>query len=207
VDAVWGMFSPDEHATPFPGCGDPHRFIDRAYVALADAAPITAAAAAAAASGGGDGGRGGRGGDGGRGGRGACGGGGRRGSSGGPGGGGGGMFTVADFRTAAGRIVRDLLRVDVQGGPVAPPPPPRCTLEVAVARLEALLLVILRAAATPRADEVPAALVVAPREAAARVNVAAPRVIDMLLVDFVGSPRCAPGAVAAVVEALLLGAD
>ena len=108
------MFSPDEHATPFPGCGDPHRFIDRAYVALADAAPITAAAAAAA----------------------ACGGGGRRGSSGGPGGGGGGVCTVADFRTAAGRIVRDLLRVDVQGGPVAPPPPPRCTLEVAVARLE-----------------------------------------------------------------------
>ncbi len=107
--------------------------------------------------------------------------------------------------------MRDLLRVDVRGAGGPGAPPPRCTLEAAVVRLEVLLFVILPAAAVgaapPRAaEDVPGALE-ALREAAARVDAAAPRVIEMLLVDFVGSPRCTPGAVAGVLEALLGGAD
>ncbi len=106
------------------------------------------------------------------------------------------------FRVAAGRIVRDLLRVD---------PAARCSLDAAVARLEALLFVLLlRPPPGGGRDEfgglawLPGALE-ALQEAALAVDAAAapPRVIDMLLIDYAGSPRCTTGAVAGVLRDLM----
>ena len=105
------------------------------------------------------------------------------------------------YRRAAGRIVRDLLRVELRGAA------PRATLLETVARLEVLLFVLL-----PLPDPAPAARGVlerlpgtigALREAALRVDAARPRVEELLLVDFAGSERCAPEAVAAVVHDLM----
>ena len=156
--ALWGMLSPDEHATPFPGGGDAHSFLDEAYAPPADAVVPAAG-----------------------------------------GGGGGGDRT---FRVAAGRIVRDLLHVD---------PAARCTLAAAVSRLEALLFLLLppappagaRAEVLPRLPGALEALQVAALAVDAAAAAAAPTVVEMLLVDYAGSPRCAPGAVADVLRDLL----
>ncbi len=119
-----------------------------------------------------------------------------------PAAGGGGGDGV--FRVAAGRIVRDLLRVD---------PAARCTLAAAVSRLEALLFLLLPRAPAPggpgAAEILPRlpgaleALHLAALAVDAAAAAAAPRVIEMLLVDYAGSPRCAPGAVAGVLRGLL----
>ncbi len=102
------------------------------------------------------------------------------------------------YRRAAGRIVRQLLRVD---------PASRCTLAAAVARLEVLLFVLLPLPVPPpplpalleRLDDTVGAL----HAAALRVDPARPSVAEMLLVDFAGSLRCSPEAIGGVMRDLL----
>jgi hypothetical protein len=97
-----------------------------------------------------------------------------------------------EYARAAGRIVRELLRVD---------PAARCSLPAAVARLEALLFLVVPVSAAAPDDVAPRA---AALRAAAAVDLRAHfSVRAMLAVDYGGSPRCSEDAAGGVYRDLL----